>query len=297
MKIIAVTATLAAALALGPITAKASAPDWDQVEAADLILFYPGVASIEWVLGEIRVDRERHSGARVFRMGDRCIECHLEDPQELHEIGEFIASGEIMEPTPIPGKAGSIPLAVKAAYSADTLFLKFQWRQPPASGGDKMDPDNPMKIGFMLDAGKVELADQSGCWASCHADSRGMPDGDDDRGKYVSGGSLDAGVFYDLLQWRSGEDKAYDGHVADERVMTGGSALQGATGKLDGDTWTVVFERKFSGGAGDVTLEDGGVYNIGVAIHDDHAAGRFHHVTMGYTLGLGADADIVAKKF
>jgi hypothetical protein len=186
---------------------------------------------------------------------------------------------------------------VKAAYSADTLFLKFQWRQPPASGGDKMDPDNPMKIGFMLDAGKVELADQSGCWASCHADSRGMPDGDDDRGKYVSGGSLDAGVFYDLLQWRSGEDKAYDGHVADERVMTGGSALQGATGKLDGDTWTVVFERKFSGGAGDVTLEDGGVYNIGVAIHDDHAAGRFHHVTMGYTLGLGADADIVAKKF
>jgi hypothetical protein len=286
----------ALALCLANAPALTAEPDWGKLEPTELMLFYPGVASIEWVLGDIRIDRERHSGARTFRMGDRCIECHLEDVDELIEIGDAIASGELLEPNPIEGKPGTIPVTVKAAFNDDTLYLQFSWQQPPRSGGEKMDADNPVKIGFMLDAGKVELADQSGCWASCHADSRDMPDGDEDRLKYVAGGSLDAGVFYDLLQWRSGEDKAYDGHVADTRVMEGGSALERASGKLEGDTWRVVFERKLSGGKGDLTLQAGEVYNLGVAIHDNHAAGRYHHVSMGYTLGLGADADIVARK-
>jgi hypothetical protein len=290
------TAAFALALGLAHAPALAAEPDWAQLEPTELMLFYPGVASIEWVLGDIRIDRERHSGARTFRMGDRCIECHLEDVDELIEIGDAIASGELLEPNPIEGKPGTIPVTVKAAFNDDTLYLQFSWQQPPGSGGAKMDADNPVKIGFMLDAGKVELADQSGCWASCHGDSRNMPDGDDNRLKYVAGGSLDEGVFYDLLQWRSGEDKAYDGYVADTRVMEGGSALVRASGKLEGDTWHVVFERKLGGGKGDLTLQAGEVYYVGVAIHDDHAAGRFHHVSMGYTLGLGADADIVARK-
>jgi hypothetical protein len=290
---VAIAATLGAAFAAIP--ARAAAPDWGKVEPVELILFYPGVASIEWVLGDIRIDRERHQGARVFRMGDRCIECHLEDPEELREIGTDIASGERMEPAPIGDKPGYIPLSVKAAHADDTLFLRFSWTQPAAGGSEKLDPDNPMKIAFMLDAGGVELADQAGCWASCHADVRTMPDADSDKTKYVSGGSLADGVFYDLLQWRSGEDKFYDGYVAEQRVMEGGSALEKVTGKLDGDTWTVVFERKFAGGEGNITLERGKVYNIGVAIHDDHAAGRYHHVTMGYTLGIDAEADIVAR--
>lgn len=285
------------ALALGTTAAQASEPDWDRIESTELILFYPGVASLQWVLGDIRVDRERHSGARVFRMGDRCIECHLEDPDELPEIGAAIAAGERMEPSPIAGKPGSIRVTVKAAHHDDELYLKFRWRQPPAAGGEKMDPANPVKIAFMLDAGKVERADQGGCWASCHADVRGMSEGDEARGKYVIGGSLAEGVFYDLLQWRSGENSAHDGHVADVRVMSGGKALEKARGRLEGDTWTVVFERKFRGAEGDIALQAGGVYNIGVAIHDDHAAGRFHHVTMGYTLGLDAEADIVARRF
>jgi hypothetical protein len=280
-------------LAIAPATA--SEPAWAKVEPTELMLFYPGIAAIEWVLGDIRIDRERHQGARVFKMGDRCIECHLENPEELIEIGAAIAAGERMEPTPVEGKPGTIPVQVRAAHDDDVLYLKFTWQQPPGAGGTPMDAANPMKIGFMLDAGTVEYADQGGCWASCHADSRGMPDGDESKSKYVSEGSLADGVFYDLLQWRSGEDRAYDGYVADRRVMEGGTALKRASGRLDGDSWTVVFARRFQGGEGDITLKRGGVYNIGVAIHDDHAAGRFHHVTMGYTLGIDADADIVAR--
>jgi hypothetical protein len=290
---IATALALALGVSLAPVLA--AEPEWDRIEATELMLFYPGIASIEWVTGDIRIDRERHQGARVFKMGDRCIECHLEDVEELIDIGNAIASGERMEPAPIPGKPGTIPVTVKAAHKDEVLYLRFSWQQPPSSGAAAMDADNPVKIAFMLDAGTVELADQAGCWASCHADVSGMPDGADDRTKYVSGGSLADGVFYDLLQWRSGENKAYDGHVADRRVMDGGQALQDAAGQLEGDTWSVVFKRKFAGGAGDVTLKRGGVYNIGVAIHDDHAAGRYHHVSMGYTLGIDAEADIVAR--
>jgi hypothetical protein len=292
-----ITGVLGLGLMLAHAPALAAAPDWDSIEGEEITLFYPGVAAIEWILGEIRIGQERHQGARVFKMGDRCIECHAE---ELADMGEEIVlgvdSGKDLEPTPIPGKAGVIELSAQAAYDDDTLYLRFSWKQPPASGAEPMDADNPMKIAFMLDADKVELADQSGCWASCHADARTMPGADDARTKYVSGGSLADGVFYDLHQWRAGEDKAFDGYVADARVMEGGAALKGASGQQDGDTWTVVFERSLAGGEGDVTLESGGVYNIGVAIHDDHAAGRFHHVSMGLRLGLGADADIVATR-
>jgi hypothetical protein len=297
MRKLSAIAASAVILSLAPPPALTAEPDWDQLEPTELMLFYPGIASIEWVLGDIRIDRERHQGARVFRMGDRCIECHLEDPAELVEIGQEIARGERMEPAPVAGKPGTIPVMVKAAHSGDSLFLKFRWQQPPASGATKMDADNPVKFGIMLDAARVELADQSGCWASCHADLRSMPEGEDARTKYVKDGSLADGVFYDLLQWRSGENKAYDGHVADSRVMSGGTALQRATGSLDGDTWTVVFERSFTGGEGDIALEDGGIYNIGVAIHDDHAAKRYHHVSLGYTLGINAEAEIVATGF
>jgi hypothetical protein len=78
--------------------------------------------------------------------------------------------------------------------------------------------------------------------------------------------------------------------------MEGGKALLSADGKLEGDTWSVVFARKLAGGEGDVTLQPGKTYNFGFAIHDDHAAGRFHHVSLGYKLGIDAKADVTAAK-
>ena len=30
--------------------------------------------------------------------------------------------------------------------------------------------------------------------------------------------------------------------------------------------------------------------------HADHSTGRFHHVSLGYTLGVGADGDVKAVK-
>ncbi len=186
---------------------------------------------------------------------------------------------------------------MQAAHDGENLYLRFSWKQPAASGAAKMDDKNPVKIAFMLESGgKVELADQAGCWATCHTDSRTMPGADDAKTKYVKGGSLAEGKFYDLYQWRSGENKGFDGYVADKRVMEGGKALVSAEGKKDGDNWTVVFTRKLAGGEGDVALESGKAYNFGFAIHDDNAAGRFHHVSLGYKLGIDADGHVKAAK-
>lgn len=284
-------AALALALGITVAGSAAAAPpaDWSGVPATDVVLFYPGVSPLEWI-----TKGTEHGGARALRKGETCVDCHSE---EIADMGAKIVSGTKIEPTPIKGKAAAIPVKVQAAHDGEALYMRFSWKQPPAAGAAPMDADNPVKITFLLaEQERIALADQAGCWASCHADSRTMPDGNAERTKYVKDGSLAEGRFYDLLQWRSGENKGYDGYVADKRVMQGGTALISAEGKRDGDAWSVVFARKFTGGEGDIPLAAGKVYNFGFAIHDDSATGRFHHVSLGYKLGIDAKADVVAGK-
>jgi hypothetical protein len=267
-----------------------AAPDWGKVPSKKITVFYPGVSPMEWVTKGVE-----HGGARALKKGETCAGCHDE---EAADMGKKIVSGEKIEPHPIKGKAGSIPVTVQAAYDATNVYLRFQWKDPAASGGEKMDKDNAVKLGVMLEDHKVDMANQVGCWATCHQDSRTMPSAKDDKKtKYVSGGSLASGKFYDLIQFRSGKGaKPMDGYVADKRVMEGGKALVSAEGKQAGGNWTVVFTRKLTGGDGDIAMQAGKAYNFGFAIHDDYAHGRFHHVSLGYTLGLDAKADITAVK-
>lgn len=281
------TAT-AVGLALAALSGAAlAAPDWGKVPGKKLNLFYPGVSPMEWIMkgGE-------HSGARGIKQGETCASCHEE---ESAEIGKKMVSGEKIEPQPIKGKAATVPVTVQAAHDGTNLYMRFTWKQP-AGGAAKMDNENQVKLAFMLEDNKVERANIGGCWSTCHADARTMPDAKDDKKtKYVKGADLAGGKFYDLLQWRS-KGKAVDGYVADKRVMEGGKGLVSAEGKQAGDTWTVVFTRKLVGGEGDVALAAGKTYNFGVAIHDDYSNGRFHQVSLGYTLGIDAKADITAAK-
>jgi len=46
----------------------------------------------------------------------------------------------------------------------------------------------------------------------------------------------------------------------------------------------------------DKILKKGGVYTIGLAIHDDNVTTRFHHVSFPLTLGIGVKADVEAVK-
>ena len=280
---VAIGVTLAAAGA-----AHAAAPDWSKVPAKQITVFYPGASPMEWIM-----KGSEHGGARALKKGETCASCHHD---EAADMGKKMVSGQKLEPTPPKGKAGSIPVSVQAANDGTNLYVRFQWKQPPASGGAKLDADNQVKLAFMLEDNKIEMANLAGCWATCHEDSRTMPGAKDDKKtKYVAGASVDSGKYYDIVQWKM-KGKPADGYVAESRVMEGGTALVTADGKKDGDTWTVVFTRKLAGGKGDIALAPGKTYNFGFAIHDDWAAGRFHHVSLGYTLGIDAKADITAAK-
>lgn len=113
-----------------------------------------------------------------------------------------------------------------------------------------------------------------------------MPGANDKKTKYVKAGAMD------LMQWRS-SGKSSDGSVTDKRNMEGGKAGATAEGSKSGDAYTVTFTRKLAGNA---VLAAGKTVTFGVAIHADHAGGRFHHVSFNQTIGLGADGDIKAVK-
>lgn len=272
---------LAAMASAAAGAAQAAAPaDWSKVPSKKIILFYPGVSPMEWI-----TKGTEHSGFKGMKKGERCLGCHEE---ELAEFGKKMTSGEKIEPAPPKGKPAAVPVTVQAAHDGANMYLRFSWKNTGAAAGGKADPDNQVKLAFMLEDNKVEWAAAGGCWSTCHQDARTMPDvKDDKKTKYVTGGGLASGKFYDLVQWKSGKGaKPVDGYVAEKRVMEGGKALVDAKGELKGDTWTVTFTRKLAGGEGDVALAPGKQFNFGFAIHDDHATGRFHHVSLGYTLGL-----------
>lgn len=307
--------------------------DWGKAAATDISVFFPGTASIEWILGR------HHGGKRAFTKGDRCIDCHAE---EIADIGDNIVSGESekeLEPNVIPGKRGSFPVTIDATHDGESMYLRFSWSEGdhapvPFVDGGKMDPENPMKLAFMISTDGPEFADRAGCWGTCHADADSMPfepakdallgsdlskrlDFNSGVTKYLKesrdklelkgrggkplGGwdklkgendinaAKDAGVYMDLVRYKSGSKEIENGYILEQRSMHGDENTV-VEASLKAGTWSVVVQRKLtSNDAGDVAIEPGQVYNFGFAIHDDYSSDRYHHVSFGYKLALDND--------
>jgi Ethylbenzene dehydrogenase len=327
-KRLAVSIAVGAAFAAGSAGTLAAPPDWSKVPAKTVTVFYPGVASLEWTLFGTE-----HGGARAIRKNETCASCH---DSETADMGKKIVSGQKLEPdaASVKGKAGSIPVQVQAANDGANLYLRFSWKQPPSAGGKKMDEKSAVKVAVMFDEGKVEYGAIGGCWASCHHDLRTMPDVKADAAKHPRAKELDIrsngptkylkesrsalemkasplggwdklkseaefaqllkeGKFLELWQYRSGEP-ARAGYVLEARRLKAAPGI--AEGKNEGGAWTVTFTRKLAGGDGSHTFAPGKTYNFGFAIHNDHADWRYHHVSLGYTLGIDSKADITAAK-
>jgi len=309
---------LLALAAIGAAFPAIAAPDWSKAPKKTITVFYPGVASMEWTL----VGTE-HGGARGMRKGETCASCHDE---ETAEMGKKIVSGQKLEPdaASVKGKAAAIPVTVQAAYDASNIYLRFEWKQPPAGEGKKMDPKSAVKVAVMFDDNKIEYGAIGGCWASCHHDLRSMPDVDANAPKHPRAKELDIrsnGPTKYLKETRTaletkgkpmgGWDKLKPeaeyasmlregkflemwqfrsgeppraGHVLEARRLKAAPGL--AEGRNEGGKWTVTFTRKLAGEAGSHSFAAGKTLNFGFAIHDDHADWRHHHVSLGYTLGL-----------
>ena len=104
--------------------------------------------------------------------------------------------------------------------------------------------------------------------------------------------------------------RAYDpkagfkaGDILPGRLLT--TATTGSAGDNDyakgswkNGMYTMVFRRKLDSGhpEDDKILKQGGVYTVGLSVHDDNVTTRFHHVSFPLTLGIGVKADIEALK-
>lgn len=262
-----------------------AAPDWSKIPKREIHVFHPGVTPIEWVM-----KKSDHSGRTGLTKGESCVGCHEEKSGLNFDMKRLV--GKDLEPKAGPATV-SFPVAVQAAFDKENLYMRLSFTTPQG-GADHSDKDNDLKTTVMFAndkitveaSGKSVSGAQVGCWASCHGDARTMPDADDKKTKYVKSGA------YELMQWKSGKGtKVADGLVAEKRSMDGGTAAVKAEGEIKANTVTVTFVRKLNG-----ALASGKAVPVGFAIHADKAAGRFHHVSLGYILGIGADGDIKATK-
>lgn len=276
----------------------AAPPDWSRIPKRDIPVFHPGTASHEWVMS-----KSAHSGRTGLLKGESCIGCH--EGKAGFDINLEKLAGKDLEPVGAP-KTMVFPVSIQAAFDEEHLYLRLTFKAPTdaAAEASREDaaPRHEVKIAVMFASPDIENAAQHGCWLTCHSDVRSMPGADPKKKKYVEHGELPGGVFYDYIQWKSGEDgkgaTQVDGYVAKERVNKGGKALVKAEGMVADGVYTVTFTRKLAGSHadGDLTFRPGQTIPFGVAIHTDKTVWRFHHVSMGYILGLRAPGDVSALK-
>ncbi|MBW7852057.1 MAG: cytochrome c-552 precursor [Rhodospirillales bacterium] len=301
-------ASAGAALLLALGSSQAAAVDWSSVSPKTVTLFYPGQASWEWVLTP-----SDHSGAQRFREGKNCKQCHS---GEEREMGQRIVTGQKLEPRPIAGKRGSIPVDVRFARDAERLFVRLEWPEAQPSEAPRMNPA-AAKVTMMLSDATVVEATRAGCWSVCHDDAADMASAapGSTRHKYLpksrqalsrSGGGdalkpaqelerlAASGMFLEYWQARLAHNApavTADGYIFADHEEKVVGPLASAEANFENGRWIVVLSRKLA--VGSPTHKDivpGKVFNVGFAIHDDYADHRFHHVSLEHTLSLDPGA-------
>ena len=307
---------------------------WSTIPARQITVFYPGQTSIEWVMGRNHGGaRAVKTGDRCFDchdkeaadMGKKIVTGAKEGVEPTLIPGK---RGSI----PVQVQAANDGKNLLMRFQ----WPDGQHAPAPFAEGGKMDPANNVKLAIMLATDDVEYADRTGCWGTCHADIRSMPFAPDQAAigatalqyakngvtKYIAesrteiemkkdplGGwdklksgdelkaELNAGHYMDIMRYKAGQKVSENGHVLDERVTHDGAPVE-FNATLSNGTWTVELKRPLkTGKPGDINLESGKVYNLGFAIHDDYSNARYHHVSLGYKLGIdNAESEINAKK-
>jgi hypothetical protein len=309
-------ATLILAIAGLPVTA--ADVDWNGVEAKTVKVFYPGVASWEFM-----GDKDHGTGAApVKTLKKGCSECHVGETGEYDINADAIIagthkkskSGAPLEPQPIAGAKGFIDVKVQAAYDADNFYLRLQWAGSGASVKDAAlaANDKADRISVQI-ADKISTFRNYGCYITCHDDQEGMPANRGaethlygyytrDKGAVKDKATLDGyrskGQFMDLwiASFAGNEVKTEDESVLDDRTADNNDLT--AAGSFENGAYTVVITRKLAtGDANDIALVEGTPFSIGIAVHDNGNGGRKHYTSFPVSIGLATAADITAKKF
>lgn len=277
-----------------------------ETQARELILFQPGQSSWEWLLVPAS-----HAGSKRIRDGRTCLSCH-EDEEKA--IGELIASGEKLEPQPISGMPGFISMSLEAAYDDENVYLTMNWLDaPPGNWGDA---DAATQVTISIGSPELNIAPIAGCWAACHSDQSGMSDpaagteltkylpGSRNRMTRTGGGSdirttaeLDTELaegryleYWQVVLTDDGLQSVGDGYFLDGRVANDDSAAT-ATASSSDKKWMVEIVRPLKpAGKSRHALSEGVEYTLGVALHQNHASGRYHYTSFPIRFVLGAGA-------
>jgi hypothetical protein len=264
------------------LPALAAEPNWSTVPATTVKLFYPGQSSYEWLRTPEHKNAQKETVA-----GQACTSCHKGEEETL---GNKLVKENPLEPSAVKGKNGAVSLALQVAYDDKNAYFRAQWKTNAKRPGDDYPhyrfngkewkvygqprlnaevqegtqaPIYEDRFSIMIDDGKVPMFAAQGCWLTCHAANRDMPDVPTkeevaevpffkaikkaDVRKYLpasrtdptdwkGGKSLEelakikaGGGFVDLIQWRAHRSNlvgmADDGYVLDWRHFDAGKNM------------------------------------------------------------------------
>jgi hypothetical protein len=302
---------------LGVSNVSAGEVDWASMDGTTIKVFYPGVSSFDFLR-----DGDHGMGATpVKTMKKTCAECHVGRSGEYDIKADEIISGDFakaksgkpLEPEPMPGMPGFKDVDLKAAYDAENLYLRFQWE---GSGASVTDPslaqdDRADRLAIQIND-NIKSFENFGCFITCHSDQTNMPDNRGDEVKLYAyyakegaspkprdtlDGYLSKGQFMDLwiVSFEGREIRASDQYVLEDRLEDNNDLS--VSGGFEQGKYTVVISRKLSSGdPKDITLKDGGAFNVGITVHDNKSTGRHHYVSFPVSIGLSTAADVAAQK-
>jgi cytochrome c-type protein NapC len=299
--------------------AQAQDVDWGKVQGKTIKVFYPGVASWEFVRGD-----DHGTGAVPIRtLKKACADCHVGQTGDYDINADKIIAGtlkkssskEPFEPAPLAGMPGFKDVQVKAAYDAQNIYLWFQWQ---GSGASVADPslakdDKADTIAIQIN-NTIKSFALVGCFMTCHNDENGMPENHgndvklygyytrDDSGALKPQDALDQNLakkqFVDLwdVEFAGNSVKAGDEYILQSRSEDAQKDVS-ATGTYANGAYTVVMSRKLvTGDKNDIDLADGTAFQMGIAIHDNKNSGRKHYVSFPLSIGLSSSAEVAAQK-
>jgi hypothetical protein len=231
--------------------------NWSKIPTKEIRLFYPGLSTYDWLLSPA------HAGAKMVGQGQACMTCHKGTEKTR---GEKIVKGGDLEPTPIPGKNGSIEVKVQAAHDAEYAYFRFQWKSHLKREGRMHDyvrfdgkqwkwyghdrNDKAVRAGeqpalyedrfsIMLDDGKVPFFAQQGCWLTCHngmRDTRNQVVGETvKKHPLFADAKYDADIRKYLASTRTDDAASWDKTKSKEEI----DKIKAAGGFLDLMQWRV----------------------------------------------------------
>ena len=288
--------------------------DWIKVETKQVTLFYPGQSSWEWIL-----TKADHGGAKNFRKGKSCTECHQ---GEEKDIGNLLVVENKLEPHPINGKRGFVDVAIKTAHDDKKFYIQLTWKESTESVSKRLSQDQT-RVTVLFDDGSVSSVKRGGCWATCHDDATGMPSAEagKERNLYLAksrtklsrkgGGEnvksseelkklLAEGIFVEYWQAKLNKDKAaasVDAHILKARHENKKTKIT-VNAEIKGGVWVVEMSRLLTPNLPHTkNIVAGKEYNFGVAIHDAFSEGRHHLVSFGHSFVLDkGKADFISIK-